>query len=44
MNFFTLQSCESALAKTAATDCLIVLTQQLGRMIMRGRVEQHNFE
>ena len=38
------QSCENALAKAAGTDCLVSLTEQLGRMIMRGRVEQHNLE
>ena len=36
------QSCESALVKAAATDCLILLSQQLGPMILRGRIEQHN--
>ena len=36
------QSCESPLAKAAAIDCLDELNKQLGRAIMRGRVEQHN--
>lgn len=35
-------SCDSALVKTAGVQCLSMLTQQIGRMIMRGRIEQHD--
>ena len=38
----TLQSCDSVLVRAAATDCLSELNKMLGKMIMRGRVEQHN--
>ncbi|XP_065898567.1 uncharacterized protein [Dysidea avara] len=35
-------SCDSALVQAAATDCIIQLTQIIGKMITRGRIEQHN--
>ena len=36
------QASDSALVKAAAADCLILLSQYLGHMILRGRIEQHN--
>lgn len=36
------QSSDNALVKTAGVQCLNMLTQQIGRMIMRGRIEQQN--
>ena len=39
--FYALQS-DSALAQSAAEDCILQLSSLLGRMIFRGRVEQHN--
>ena len=39
--FYALTS-ESALAQTAAVECVLQLSSLLGRMILRGRVEQHN--
>ena len=38
------QSCDSALVKAAAADCLVFLSQYLGHVILRGRIEQHNPE
>ena len=37
-----IQSAPSPQLRAAAVDCLCQLTQQLGRNIVRGRVEQHN--
>jgi len=35
-------SCDSALVQAAATDCIIQLSLLIGKMITRGRIEQHN--
>ena len=36
------QSSDNALVQSAGVDCLTSLCQLLGRMILRGRIEQHN--
>ena len=41
-SFCTIQSSASPQLRAAGVDCLGQLTQQLGRNIVRGRVEQHN--
>ena len=35
-------SCDNSLVQVAATDCITQLTQLIGKMITRGRIEQHN--
>ena len=36
------QSSDNALVQSAGVDCLTSLCQLLGRMILRGRIEQHD--
>ncbi|XP_064404527.1 uncharacterized protein LOC135349820 isoform X3 [Halichondria panicea] len=36
------RSSDNALVQSAGVDCLTSLCQLLGRMILRGRIEQHN--
>ncbi len=36
------QSSDNALVQSAGVDCLTSLCQLLGKMILRGRIEQHN--
>ena len=42
MYIIYVQSCDSALVKGDGVQCLNLLTRQIGKMIMRGRIEQHN--
>jgi len=35
-------SCDNALVQVAATECITQLVQLIGKMITRGRIEQHN--
>jgi len=41
--FYSISS-DSALVRVAATDCIIQLSQLIGKMITRGRIEQYNMQ